>query len=144
MGGGTRPGRRQATLILDTHALIWSRNLDARLGMRARNAIEQTWQSDSVAVSAFSFWEIAMLRSKERIGFPEDISLWRLSLLDQGLIEIPVDGEIGICANLLQDFHADPADRIIVATALQGHRLVTSDERILNWSGSLARLDARK
>ena len=43
----------------------------------------------------------------------------------------------------ITDFHADPADRIIVATALGGHRLVTADERILAWSGNLDRLDAR-
>ena len=57
--------------------------------------------------------------------------------MEQGLIEIPVDGEIGIRANALQDFHPDPADRIIVATALNGRRLVTADERILDWSGDL-------
>ena len=32
----------------------------------------------------------------------------------------------------------------VVASALQGHRLVTADERILNWSGQLSRLDARQ
>ena len=71
-------------------------------------------------------------------------TLWRRELLGQGLAEIPVDGEIGIPANALPGFHADPADRIIVATALQGHRLVTSDERMLGWPGSLNRLDARE
>ena len=128
---------------MDTHALVWSRSLDARLGVQAREAIEQAWQSDSIAVSAFSFWELAMLRSKGRSGFPEDVSLWRQSLLNQGLIEVPVDGAIGIRANELADFHGDPADRLIVATALGGHRLVTADQRILDWPGPLSRLDAR-
>ena len=41
-----------------------------------------------------------------------------------------MDGDIGIRASALTDFHADPADRIIVATAMGGHRLVTADERI--------------
>ena len=59
-------------------------------------------------------------------------------------MEIPVDGEIGIRANSLAGFHSDPADRIIVASALQGHRLLTADDRILTWSGSLDRLDARE
>ena len=45
-------------------------------------------------------------------------------------------------AATLTDFHADPADRLIVATALAGHRLVTSDRRILEWPGKLSRLDA--
>ena len=85
-----------------------------------------------------------MLHEKGRMTLLRDIGSWRRELLGQGLIEIPVDGDIGIRANALPDFHADPADRIIVATALGGHRLVTADERILTWSGSLDRLDARQ
>ena len=85
-----------------------------------------------------------MLRSKGRLDFPENVGLWRRELLGQGLVEIPVDGEIGVRAYELAGFHGDPADRIIVATALQGHRLVTADERILGWPGSLNRLDARE
>ena len=73
-----------------------------------------------------------------------DIGSWRMDLLKEGLIEIPVDGDIGIRANALADFHADPAYRIIVATTMGGHRLVTADERILAWDGNLARLDARE
>ena len=97
-----------------------------------------------LAVSAFSFWEIAMLQAKGRISLLSDIGAWRRGLLDDGLVEIPVDGEISIRANSLADFHADPADRIIVASALQGHRLLTADDRILGWPGLLYRLDARE
>jgi PIN domain nuclease of toxin-antitoxin system len=97
-----------------------------------------------MAISAFSFWEIAMLHEKGRMTLLRDIGSWRRELLGQGLVEIPVDGDIGIRANTLSDFHADPADRIIVATALGGHRLVTADERILGWPGNLDRLDARQ
>ena len=85
-----------------------------------------------------------MLHEKGRMILLRDIGSWRRELLGQGLIEIPVDGDIGIRANALPDFHADPADRIIVATALGGHQLVTADERILSWGGNLDRLDARQ
>ena len=85
-----------------------------------------------------------MLRAKNRLDYPDDVTAWRRNLLGEGLIEIPVDGDIGIRANALANFHADPADRIIVATAQRGHRLVTADERILAWTGSLDRLDARQ
>ena len=102
------------------------------------------WQNGDAAVSAFTFWEVSLLVTKRRERFPENVSNWRRELLGQGLIEIPVDGDIGIRANALADFHADPADHIIVAIAMGGHRLVTADERILVWSGNLARLDARE
>ena len=131
-------------ILLDTHAALWLRAGDAKLGSLARSEIQRAWEAHEVAMSAMSFWEMAMLRAKGRISFPEDVGRWRLEQLGQGLIEIPVDGDIGIRASTLTDFHADPADRIIVATALGGHRLVTADERILAWGGSLDRLDARQ
>lgn len=55
---------------------------------------------------------------------------------------MPVDGNIGVRAAELTGFHGDPADRIIVATALGGHQLVTADRRILEWSGAVNRLRA--
>ena len=68
---------------------------------------------------------------------------WREELLQSGIVEIPVNGVIAARAALLTGMHGDPADRIIVATALEGHRLLTADTRILNWPGQLNRLDAR-
>ena len=71
------------------------------------------------------------------------MSAWRRDLLNLGLIEIPVDGGIATRAGLLTDMHGDPADRIIVATTLEGHQLVTADGKILQWPGPLSKLDAR-
>ena len=49
-----------------------------------------------------------------------------------------------VAANQLADFHDDPADRLIVATALRlAAPLVTSDARILGWKGPLVSVDAR-
>ena len=106
--------------------------------------MDEAFRDDQLAVSAMTFWEVAMLRNKSRLDFPEDVELWRRELLAQGLIEIPVDGEMAARAGLLAGIHGDPADRIIIATALGGHRLVTADERILGWSGNLDRVDARE
>ncbi len=130
--------------MVDTHALLWSRRRHSPMGRSTMEAIDAAWQADDLAVSAFTFWEVAMLRAKDRLDSPEDVSTWRRELMGQGLIEIPVDGDIGIRANALANFHSDPADRIIVATALGGHRLVTADERILAWTGNVDRLDARQ
>ena len=143
MGSGNRTdlGGRPL-LLLDTNALLWLRRGDSRLGRAARREIERAWQSDELAVSAISFWEVGMLVNKGRIRLADDIPAWRRDHLEQGMVEIPLDGETAIRAVQLTDFHADPADRLIVATALAGHRLVTSDRRILEWSGRLKRLDA--
>lgn len=130
--------------LADTHTLIWLWTGDGHLGSSARQVVDGALQDGELAVSAMSFWEVAMLRGKGRLDFPEDVAAWRREILGQGVMEIAVDGEIGIRANELADFHADPADRIIVATALNGHQLVTADRRILDWTGELRRLDATR
>ena len=129
-------------ILLDTHVLLWLRLGDARLGPKARLEIDRAWQAGEVGVSAISFWEVALLKDKGRIRFREDIGGWRREQIEQGMAEVAVDGAIAIRAVGLADFHADPADRLIVATALEGYRLVTADERILDWAGPLSRVRA--
>ena len=129
-------------ILLDTQVLVWTRFGDRRLGRRTQREIDNAVRDANVAVSAISFWELAMLHEKHRLTLLQDVGSWRDTLLQEGLVEIPVDGAIGIRANELADFHPDPADRLIVATALGGHRLVTADRRILDWPGNLDRLDA--
>ena len=83
-----------------------------------------------------------MLKKRGRIQLHEGVAAWRREQLAQGMIEVAVDGAIGVRASNLAAFHADPADRLIVATALQGHRLITADARILGWSGDVNRVSA--
>ena len=129
-------------ILLDTHVLLWHEQGDRRLGVKTRQAVERVLQERRAAVSSISFWEIGMRIQKGRLELLLDLDAWRRELLDQGLIEIPVDGAIAARAGLLVDMHGDPADCLIVATALQGHQLLTADRRILDWSGQLSRLDA--
>jgi len=129
-------------ILLDTHVLIWLWSGSRRLGPVARLEIDRAWRDGEVCVSAFSYWEVGMLKAKGRIRVREEIEQWRREQLDQGLVEVPVSGEIGIRAANLPDFVADPSDRLIVATALEGHRLVTADRHLLDWPGALQRLDA--
>ena len=129
-------------ILLDTHVLLWQEQGDPRLGPRARRLFERALQEGSVAVSAISFWEIGMRVQKGHLDLSLGIDAWRRDLLDQGLVEILVDGRIAARASLLPDMHGDPADRLIVATALEGHQLVTADHRLLQWPGHLSRLRA--
>lgn len=79
-----------------------------------------------------------MSQQKGRLEIMVGIRQVRENFLRQGLKEIAVSGEIGIRAVSLPDFHKDPADRLIVATALEGdYQLVTADRKILAWAGPL-------
>ena len=130
-------------MLLDTHVLVWLDAGSDKLGKQARRAIEAAFEADDLAVCAISFWELAMLQQRGRIALPP-LRAWRKELLDMGLREIVVDGEIGLGATELQDFHPDPADRLIVAAAIRRDAvLVSADARILEWRASLERVDAR-
>ena len=129
--------------LLDTHSVLWFREANPRLGNRARQEIDQSFQQKDAAVSVISFWEIAMQMQKGRIQLPTDLDSWRTDLLRYGLVEIPVTAAIAMRAGLLPNMHGDPCDRRIVSTALEGHELITADELILAWPGQLSRLDAR-
>lgn len=104
--------------------------------------VERALEENDAAVSPISFWEIAMRVQKRQLHLLFDVAVWRRGLISRGLHEVPVDGDIAVRAGLLPDLHGDPADRLIVATALEGHQLVTADQRLLQWSGPLNRLDA--
>lgn len=85
-----------------------------------------------------------MLVVKGRITIDVPLAIWRTDLLALGLMEIPVDGEIGMTAVQLEQLHGDPADRIIVATALSREALlITADRKLLEWAGQVERHDAR-
>ncbi|MGH8566196.1 MAG: type II toxin-antitoxin system VapC family toxin [Gammaproteobacteria bacterium] len=132
-------------VLLDTHALIWLDQDAAVLGKTARHRADEALKVGELAVSAISFWETAMLAAKDRIEMALSPIAWRRELLSSGLRELPVDGAIGIVAAQLRDFHGDPADRLIVATAqIMPATLITADQQILDWPGKVERFDARR
>lgn len=131
-------------ILLDTHALLWMDADDPALGPRSRELISAAWKDGGVAVSAITFWEVAMLVQRGRVRLPVAVQDWRADLTMAGVQEIAVDGRIGLAAAALEGLHRDPADRFIVATALEnGASLVTADALILGWGGMLDRVDAR-
>ena len=128
--------------ILDTHICVRLVTGNRRIGPRAARRIRTATANGTIAFSAISIWEIAMLLQKNRLVSGMTADQWRQNLLDSSLHEIPVDGIIAARAGSLDNIHGDPADRIIVATALAGHQLITDDELILNWGGPLNRIPA--
>lgn len=132
-------------ILLDTHVLVWLDEANPRLGATAIKTIDRAFQSGEVAVSAISFWEVGMLIRKGRLQLDMDLSIWRSDFLEQGLIEIPICGDTGIRASSFENFHGDPADRLIAATALQNSAtLLTADERLLNSGLAVKCQDARQ
>ncbi len=132
-------------LILDTHVLIWLDEGNPRLGVKALQTIDRALAEEKLAVATISFWEVGMLIKKEQLEIKMEMDAWRMDLLKSGLKEIPLDGATALFAARLENFHGDPADRMIVATALRNSAiLVTADKRILSWEKLPRKLDATR
>ena len=121
-------------LVLDTHILVWWLNGDKALSKKAANAIKDELKNGEIVISSITAWEIAMLVARGRIVLSMDVEQW---LNTVALIErvrfYPVDNEIAVkTTELPGEFHKDPADRMIVATARKlGATLIAADEKIL-------------
>ena len=131
-------------ILLDTHVLLWLAEDNPDLGRRVARLVDAALHRDEIMVSAISFWEIAMLADKRRLRLDMTPAAMRRKVLDQGVREVALDGTIGIAAAQLTGLHGDPADRMIVASALSiDATLVTADDPLLRWRGPLKTLDAR-
>jgi PIN domain nuclease of toxin-antitoxin system len=134
-------------ILLDTHVLVWLVEGHARLGEKAISMIDDAASKSTILVSAISIWEIAMLVEKGRLALSQDIDQWVNRVLAlPGIRLASLTPDISIeSARLPGNFHADPADRIIVATARhRGAIVLTVDRAMLAYAsgGHLKTLDA--
>jgi PIN domain nuclease of toxin-antitoxin system len=104
-------------LLLDTHIWLWWINNTDDLPLSHRDYIEQ---ADELYVSVLSCWELAYLCQRRRIELLTDIDQWfDDALKGSGVICLPCSRSIAISAAKLPEHHRDPADRFIIATAVE-------------------------
>lgn len=116
--------------VFDTHVWVWSAAGDP-------TAEKLRSFSGIAVVSAISQWEVAMLAMKGRLVLKPDEETWFSVNLAPPVSIAPLTPEICLTSSRLADFHGDPVDRIIVATAMtMGIPLVTADEKISRWNES--------
>jgi PIN domain nuclease of toxin-antitoxin system len=117
-------------IILDTHAWIWWTSESTNLSEKAAATIKNASQ---IGIPAICCWELAMLESKKRIGLKMDAQVWiDLALQNEKVQLIPLSPEIAVLSTRLpEDFHGDPADRLIVASSLVYKApLISKDSKI--------------
>ena len=135
-------------ILLDTHVAHWFTINDPRLGRRAWNKIQNAFEMDRVALSSFTVWDAGYQVKRGRVLFPDGLTIaqWWDGLLAQGVTELVANSAILFRAFELAWAENDPADRIIVATALHHNiELVTADRNMLDWNCTdLKTLNARK
>ena len=125
-------------LLLDTHAWLWLMNGDDnKLSLACRECIDAAAKTGKLLVSAISVWEVGMLEAKGRIQLNKTCLLWiKEALSAPGIQLAQLSPEIVIESSRLPgDFHGDPADRILIATArVHGATLLTQDSKILDYA----------
>lgn len=123
--------------LLDTHAWLWMvGNERQRANPTAWEEIDRATLTNSLGVSEISFWEIAVKAASGRLELTKDPVVWlREAAATPGIGIMEVTRETLVKSALLEMEHRDPADRILVATAIRyGMRLATADARILRYA----------
>ncbi|MBK9260850.1 MAG: type II toxin-antitoxin system VapC family toxin [Polyangiaceae bacterium] len=115
-------------IVLDTHVWFWLVASPDRLSDASVTAIDS---ADELFLSPISCWEIAMLVHKGRLEINQPTEQWLESAMQStGMALLPIGPTIAALAARLP-LHGDPADRLIVATAITfGAQLVTKDHSI--------------
>jgi PIN domain nuclease of toxin-antitoxin system len=123
-------------LLLDTHIILWRLTDDnKRLSKRAMRLIDE--DAVSINVSAVSVWEIA-IKWAQRKGRVNDMPTSAhdfLAALERAMIKpMPIQPLHAAAVEDLPLLHADPFDRLLLATAKhEGMTLLTHDNKLADY-----------
>lgn len=121
-------------VLLDTHIVLWLDSGDERLRVSTRDLIDSCWQTGgALYLSAVTAWEIALLVDTGRIELDLPVEAWVQRFVERpGIEAVPLDWRSASRSYQLHHLeHRDPADRLLIATAIElACPLVTYDERI--------------
>ncbi len=124
-------------LLLDTHIALWLDSGDDRLRASTRALIDGCWHNGgAILLSAITVWEIALLVDTGRIDLDVPVAAWIERFLDRpGIEAVPLGHQAASRSYQLHHLeHRDPADRLLIATAIElVCPLVTYDERIVRF-----------
>ena len=118
-------------ILLDTHTWIWWVDDSTQLSQRAKVTIDTAAADSGFYLSSISAWEVAMLVHKGKLQLTMDVDIWVAHTEALPFVTfVPISNRIAIQSVTLP-IHPDPADRIIIATALSlGATIVTKDSKM--------------
>jgi len=107
-----------------------------KFSLKVKSRIENDQKYDELLLSAISPWEFCKLVEKRRLEISCNPEEWLEIALDMPKLRlVHLTPALAYKSTVLPgEFHADPADQIIVATARQEKAVImTCDQRILNY-----------
>jgi PIN domain nuclease of toxin-antitoxin system len=119
-------------IILDTHVWVWWVSNSPQLSLQQRQWIHSA-QTDGLGLSIVSCWEVAKLVELGRLRLTLRVDDWLTAAVGYpGLRLLDLSLPIIMQSTRLPGFQADPADQLIVATAISLRcPLLTADQNIL-------------
>ena len=123
-------------LLLDTHVMVWLLGATGALRRETIDAIDRSAGDRDLHVSVMAFWELGLLVEQGRVRLNEPFADWLHRAKTQfGITVAPLTEQMAFDSTQLPgEFHRDPADRFMVATARQmDATLITRDSRILRY-----------
>src|SRR5579863_10061710 len=128
-------------ILLDTHAAVWA--ADGLLKGEVAALVESAAEREELLLSPITAWEIGLLVRKKRLSLSSTVEDYVRALFGQrGVVLAGLTPLIAVAATALpQSLLADPADRILIATAAAyGARFVTRDREIRAYAKSTAHI----
>jgi PIN domain nuclease of toxin-antitoxin system len=122
-------------IVLDTHVWWWTISEPAQLSRKARQLITKM-PPEQRAIASISIREFAMMVTRGHIELTISPDEWLDYAINKtGLTILELNSKIALeSCNLPGNFHKDPADRIIVATArVSRSQLITKDQKIIEY-----------
>jgi PIN domain nuclease of toxin-antitoxin system len=124
-------------IVLDTHALLWWALDPSQLSERAAETCARM-ERDGGFASSISMWELAIKVKRGKLELPLSVEELAQRIERSGVVELlSVDTSMWLRSAALDWDHRDPADRVIVATALdKGLPLLTKDAALHAFAGA--------
>jgi PIN domain nuclease of toxin-antitoxin system len=117
--------------LLDTHVLLWLASAQTELSEKVKKIIRSN--SGNLYISSISAFEISIKFYKKKIKLPLSPNEWYIKAITlHGLDEITINSEILIKSAALPSIHNDPADRIIIATAMIHNAKIISKDKLIS------------
>jgi PIN domain nuclease of toxin-antitoxin system len=121
-------------VLLDTCVLLWLSSDQSRLSVRCVEALTQS--AGACYVSAISAFEIGVKQTKGKLQLSQELETWFSQVLQRYHVQaLPVDWQVAAAATQLPPVHSDPADRLIIATAIsRGLQVITPDRHFPHYA----------
>lgn len=123
-------------ILLDTHIWVWWTSALPNLTPAQCQFVHER-EPEGLGVSIMSCWEVAKLASLKRLVLDRPVEKWvEDALCFPGVRLVAISPRIVVEANQLpQQFHRDPVDQLLVATArVLDCPLLTADEKVLQYA----------